>query len=328
MKATRLVLAALACIPMLGSMGSAVAQAKDAYPVRPVRIIVPFLAGGAVDLVARILGQGLSARLGQNFVVDNRGGAGGTIGADAVAKAAPDGHTLLFTAQGPLVINPFLMKQLPYDPQTAFAPISVVVEAPNVLTVHPPAPFGTVSEFVAYGKANPQSMTFGSQGVGTTGHITGGMITQQTGVQLTHIPYKGFPPMLTDVLGGRVLMMLTDTVNVVPRIKAKELVAVAVAGEKRSTVLPDVPTFAESGYPGIVAGPWFSLLAPAGTPMELRDRLAAEVRRILATPEVASQLTTLGVEVRGTTPQQFETFLKSEYERWGDAIRASGITPE
>ena len=328
MKATRIVLAALACIPLLGLMGPAAAQAKDAYPARPVRIIVPFLAGGAVDLVARILSQGLGARLGQNFLVDNRGGAGGTIGADAVAKAAPDGHTLLFTAQGPLVINPFLMKQLPYDPQTAFAPISVVVEAPNVLTVRPPAPFSTVSEFVDHGKANPESMTFGSQGVGTTGHITGGMITEQTGVQLTHIPYKGFPPMLTDVLGGRVLMMLTDTVNVVPRIKAKELVAVAVAGEKRSAVLPDVPTFAESGYPGVVAGPWFSLLAPASTPMEIRDRLAAEVRRILETPEVAAQLTKLGVEVRGTTPQQFETFLKSEYKRWGDAIRARGITPE
>jgi tripartite-type tricarboxylate transporter receptor subunit TctC len=180
------------------------AGANAAYPDKPVRIVVPFLAGGSIDVLARMTAQHLSAKLGQNFFVDNRAGAGGTIGADFVAKAAPDGYTLMFTAQGPLVINPFIMKQLPYEAKSAFAPVSVVVEAPNVLTARPGVPYRTFKDFLAFGKSHPDQMNFGSQGVGTTGHITAAMITQQTGLELTHVPYKGFPPMLTDVMTGRV----------------------------------------------------------------------------------------------------------------------------
>lgn len=303
-----------------------VAAEESQYPVRPVKIIVAFLPGGAVDLVARMVSEQLAARLKQPFVVENRAGAGGTIAADFVAKAAPDGYTFLFTAQGPLVINPFLMDNLPYDAEVAFAPVSVVVEAPNVLAINPSLPFRTVKDFIAFAKKQPEKMTFASQGLGTTGHITGAMINSQAGIELTHVPYKGFPPMLVDVLAGRVGMMLTDTINVLPRIRNNELVAVAVAASTRSPMLPDVPTFAESGYPGIVAGPWFSLLAPAGTPLTLREKLSAEIRAILGVAAVQQRLKDLGVDVRGTTPQQFEVFLKSEYKRWGDAIRAAGMT--
>jgi tripartite-type tricarboxylate transporter receptor subunit TctC len=304
----------------------AVAQQKEHYPTKPIRMVVPFLPGGAVDIMARLIGQHLGERFGQPVIVDNRAGAGGTIGADLVAKSAADGHTLLFTAQGPLVMNPFLMKKLPYDAQTAFAPVSVVAEAPNVLAVSPAMPVRTVREFVAYGKQHPDKMTFATQGLGTTGHVTGVMMNQRMGLALIHVPYKGFPSMFTDVVSNRVGMLLTDTFNVVPRVRSKELVAIAVAANKRSSVLPDVPTFAESGYPDVVAGPWFSIVAPAGTPMQIRKRLATEVAEILKLPAVAAKFKDLGSETRGSTPEQFEVFLKAEYKRWGDTIRTGGIT--
>jgi tripartite-type tricarboxylate transporter receptor subunit TctC len=321
----------IATMALLGAMplvarAQATSQAQPAYPSRTVRIVVPFLAGGAIDVLARLLSQHLSSRLNQQFIVDNRAGAGGTIGADLVAKAPADGYTLLLTAQGPLVINPFIMKRLPYDARTAFAPITVVVEAPNVLTTRPATPFRTPREFFDYANTNAGKVTFASQGIGTTGHITGATLTQRTGIALNHVPYKGFPPMFTDVVTGRVDFMFADTINVVSRIRSKELVAVAVAAKRRNPALPDVPTFEESGYPGIVFGPWFSLLAPAGTPVELRNRLATEIRDIVAIPELANQLKDMGLEIRASTPQEFERFLDAEYQRWGDVIRASGIT--
>lgn len=316
----------IATVLMAAFAGLAAAQAP--YPSRPVRVVLPFLAGGSLDVIARAVADHASPRMGQPWIIDNRAGAGGTIGAELVAKAAPDGYTLLFTPQGPLVINPFLMKQLPYNAMTAFAPISVVVEAPNVLTIPPSLPFRTVPDFIAYAKSNPGKMTFASQGIGTTGHITGGMITSQMGIALTHVPYKGFPPMLADVMTGRVGMMLADTLNVLPRIRNKELVAVAVAAATRSPMLPDVPTFAEHGYPGVVAGPWFAVLGPAGTPLDIRRKLSLEILAIMKIASVRERFDGLGVEIRATTPEDFEVFLKSEYRRWGDAIRAAGITPE
>jgi tripartite-type tricarboxylate transporter receptor subunit TctC len=304
----------------------AFAQDAARYPSKPIRIVVPFQAGGAVDIMARQIGQHLAEKLGQSVVIDNRAGAGGTMGADAVAKAAPDGYTLLFTAQGPLVMNPFLMKQLPYDAATAFAPISVVAQAPNVVAINPALPPRTLAEFIAYGKAHPDKMTFATQGLGTTGHITGVLIGRATGLALTHVPYKGFPGMFTDVVSGRVGMMITDTFNIVPRVRSHELVAIAVSSDRRSSVLPDVPTFAEGGYPDVVAGPWFSLLAPAGTPMALREQLAADIAQILKLPAVVGQLRDLGADPMGSSPREFDAFYKSEYKRWGDIIRAAGIT--
>lgn len=307
---------------------AASSQEREAYPKKPVKVIVPFLPGGAVDVMARLISQHLAERLGGTFIVDNRAGAGGTLGADLVAKAEPDGHTILFSPQGPLVMNPFLMKRLPYDAQTAFAPVSVVAEAPNVLAVSPSLPIRSLKEFIAYAKANPDKMTYATQGIGTTGHVTGEMINGQVGLNLTHVAYKGFPGMFTDVVSGRVTMMITDTFNIVPRVRSKELVAIAVAAEKRSSMLPDVPTFAEIGYPGVVAGPWFSIVAPAGTPIEIRNRLAGEIREILKMPAVAAKFKDLGTETRGSTPQEFKVFLESEYQRWGKTIKGAGITVE
>lgn len=304
------------------------AQSQQPWPTKPIRFIVPFAAGGSIDVLARLMSRHLEARLGQPIVVENRAGAGGTVGTDFVAKAAPDGQTFLFTAQGPLVLNPFLMKRLPYNAETAFAPVTVVAEAPNVLVSNLTFPAAKFSELLAYAKANPDKMTFGTQGVGTTGHVTGELINQLTGIGLTHVAYQGFPPALTDVLAGRVGMMIGDTINLLPRIRGGQLRPIAIASAKRSSVLPDVPTFAEAGHPEIVSGPWYSVLAPAGTSADIRRKLSEEMHQILKQPEVQERLKELGVESRGLTPEEFDAYLKGEYKRWGSVIRKAGIRLE
>jgi tripartite-type tricarboxylate transporter receptor subunit TctC len=316
---------AAAALAVLAVPAAQAQVGKHGYPDRPIKLVVPYGAGGAADLMARLIGIQLGERLGQPVVVENRVGAGGTIGADSVARAEPDGYTFLFTPNGPLVVNPFLMK-LPYQPLTAFAPVTLVAEAPNVLAVAPSFPGRTVAEFVAYGKKNPDKLTYATQGIGTTGHITGELLRQHLGLPMTHVAYKGFPPMYTDLVAGRVTMLITDTFNVVPRVRDKELVAIAVAGKTRSSVLPEVPTFAESGYPDVVAGPFFSLVAPAGTPAAIRQRVADEVGAILKQPSVAARFKALGTETRAMDPDSFGVFLRAEYKRWGDIIRSANIT--
>lgn len=300
-------------------------QPSQQYPHKPVHIVVPFLAGGAVDVVARLMAEGLGKELGQSVVVENRAGAGGTIGADSVAKSAADGYTLLFTAQGPLVINPFLLDKLPYDALGDFAPISIVLEAPNVLAVRPTS---EVKQFADM-KAKSVPVTYATQGLGTTGHITGAMIQTASGVEMQHVPYRGFGPMLTDVIGGRVDSLITDTFNVVPRVRSGELRAVAVAAAERSPALPDTPTFSEEGYPTVVAGPWFALVAPAGTPDDVQKTLAAAVHKVSATGELAERIRDLGAISRTTPmPQDAADFVRSEYKRWGDAIQEGGVRPK
>ena len=245
-----------------------------------------------------------------------------------MAKAQPDGYTLIFTVQAPIVSAPFLMKQMPYDPLTAFAPVALIAEAPNVMLVHPGMPFRTVTEFIAYARTKPNELSYASQGQGTTGHITGAMINQLAGTKLVHVPYKGFPPMLADVKTGRVAMMFVDTINALPRIRSKELIAIAIAADRRSAVLPDVPTFAENGYADIVSGPWFAMFAPAGTPADIIKTLSVEVREALKLPAVAARLRDLGVEVKGSTPAELAQYMKADYQRWGEYIRAAGVTPE
>ena len=325
--ATRVLgLALAACFGMAGS--SAAAPAAASFPEKPVRIIVPFLAGGAVDIVARELAEGLSREFGQSVIVENRAGAGGTIGADAVAKSAADGYTLLFTAQGPLVINPFLLDSLPYDAQQAFAPISIVLEAPNVMAVRADSPLRTPADLIHAGKPANARVTYGTQGLGTTGHITGAMIAHATGINMEHVPYKGFGPVLTDVIGGRVDTLITDTFNVVPRVRSGELHPVAVAASERSPALPDTPTFAEAGYPTVVAGPWFALVAPAKTPKEVQSTLARAVHQVAGSGSLAQRILDLGARSRTTTDAaDAASFVDSEYQRWGDAIRAGGVRP-
>ena len=302
------------------------AQSKDAWPSKPIRFVVPFAAGGSIDVLARLMGRHLEARLAQSFVVENRTGAGGTVGADFVARSPADGYTFLFTAQGPLVLNPFLMKRLPYNAESAFAPVTVVAEAPNVLVTNQEFPVSNFLELRTFAKSNPDKMTFATQGIGTTGHVTGELINQQTGIGLTHVAYQGFPPALTDVLAGRVGMMIADTINLLPRIRSGQLRPIAIASAKRSSVLPEVPTFAEAGQPEIVSGPWFAVLAPAGTSIDIRRKLADEMRHVLGQREVQDKLRELGVESRGSTPEQFDSYQKAEYKRWGAVIQKAGIT--
>ncbi len=295
------------------------------WPTRSVRVIVPFLAGGSIDVVARTLAAELSARYHQQFVVENKAGAGGTIGTDLVAKSAADGYTLLLTAQGPLVINPFIMSKLPYDAQHAFAPVSRVVDAPNVLVASPKAGLPTFEAFLQRARSGGAPLTYATQGVGTTGHVTGALLDQALGISLTHVPYNGFPPILTDVMQGRVDLMIADTVNVGERVRTGQLAAVAVASPRRSSVLPEVPTFAEKGYPEIVAGPWFALLAPAGTSKSVRDKLSATVKEILAKPDIATRFHDMGLDIVGSTPDDLQSYMDKEYARWGTIIRKAGI---
>lgn len=321
----RLAMAAAAAA-QLGAGGSVWAQGS--YPDKPVRVIVPFLAGGSLDLVMRLVANKLGPRLGKPVVVENRAGAGGTLGADVVAKAEPDGYTLLFTAPSPLTTNAVLMKSLPYDAREAFSPVSLVAAMPNVLVVNPKIAARTVPDFISLVKASPDKLTYGSQGNGTTGHLTGALLNQVAEIKLTHVPYKGFPPALNDVLAGRVDMMFIDTVNALPRIRSKELIPIAVASPQRIQSLPDVPTFAETGYPAVISDAWFAMVAPAGTPAAIRQKLRDEVAQVLAMPEVAARLRDLGVEIIGSQPDILGEHVKKEYVRWAEVIRAAGMVPQ
>lgn len=310
--------AAASVLPATGA-----AQAK--YPDKLVRVIVPYLAGGSIDLVMRLIAPEMASRLGGTIIVENKAGAGGTSGSDAVAKAVPDGYTLLFTAQGPIATSVQVLKNVPYNPQSAFAPVSLVLETPNVFIVHSSVPFRSVREFLTYAKSNPGKLTYGSQGVGTTPHLTGAMVSQKLGLDMVHIPYKGFPPLLVDVKTGRVNMMFVDTINALRHVPSQDLLAIAVAGDKRSSALPDVPTFKELGYPEIVAVPYFGLYAPQGTPLALRERIASAVRASIKVPNVAKRLNELGAEVSGAGPEALGARMKSEYATWGQLLKQIGL---
>ncbi len=321
-----LIAAALASGALLLDAGAAVAQ--PALSDRPVRIIVPFLAGGSADLVARLISTRLGPRLGQTVIVDNIAGAGGVIGADHVAHAQPDGLTLLLTPPGPLTTNAVLMKTLPYDAEHAFDPVSLVVTLPNILLAAPKHSDWTLARMVNEAKAAPGKLTYASQGIGTTGHLTGVLFDQQAGVQLSHVPYKGFPPALTDVQAGRVDAMFVDTVNALPRIRSKQLIPIAVASKKRVAGLPDVPTFAEEGYPGMISDTWFAVVAPAGTPVAIRQRLSDEIAAVLKEPEVQERLRDLGVEPVGSQPGELGTHIQTEFARWRALIVSIGLAPK
>lgn len=304
------------------------AAAQGSYPDKPIRVIVPFLAGGSIDLVIRLMNEKLGQRLGQPMIVENKAGAGGMLGADSVAKAPPDGYTLLFSVQGPIATTPYLIKDMPYDARTAFAPVSMVAFMPNVLLVHPSVPVKSLSEFIKYAKANPGKLTYGSQGIGTTGHLTGAMVNQHAGLDLVHVPYKGFPPLLADVKTGRVNMMFVDTINSLPRVRSNELIPLAVSGQERSSSLPDLPTFREAGFAGVVSEPWFAMFAPAQTPLAIRKRLSDEIRVVLKDQAVSGRLKDLGVEIKGSTPEELGVAMEEEYKRWGPVIKGAGLSPK
>jgi tripartite-type tricarboxylate transporter receptor subunit TctC len=310
----------LACAPFA-------AQAQ-AFPSKALTMIVPFSPGGTTDILARVVGQFMSKDLGQPVIVDNRPGAGGNIGTQMVARAAPDGYTLLMGTVGTHAINQSLYKKLAFDPIKDFAPVSRVALVPNLLVANPSQPYKTVKELIAYARANPGKVSFASSGSGTSIHLSGEMFQQMAKVEMQHIPYKGSAPALTDLLGGQTAIMFDNMPSVIGHVRAGKLRPIAVTTPQRSPALPDVPTIAESGVPGYSATSWFGILVPAGTPAPVVARLNASILKALADPEVKKKLAEQGAEAHGEKPEQFAEFIRTETAKWGQTVKVSGATAD
>jgi tripartite-type tricarboxylate transporter receptor subunit TctC len=303
---------------------SAIAHAQTSYPTKPVRIIVPQSPGASTDLTARLIAQRLNAALGQSFIVDNRPGAGSIVGTDLVAKAAPDGYTLLVVASS-ITLNPTLHKNLPFEPIRDFAPITQLSSFPNLLTVHPTLPVKTVKDLVALAKAKPGSLNYGSSGAATGTHLSAELFKYMTGIDMVHVPYTGGGPAVQALLGGQVQLNFATIVSVLPHLKTGKLRGIAVTTAKRSPAAPEIPTIAESGVPGYDHGPWNGFLAPAKTPRAVVARLNEETARILHTPEVKNVFMSEGAEPVGNKPEEFAAIIKDETAKWAKVIRAAGI---
>ena len=317
--------AAAAC-----ALGHAVAQAQSGagtgYPTRAVRLIVPFSAGGPVDVIARSLTPAMSRNLGQQVVVDNRGGAGSTIGTEMAARAAPDGYTLLMVS-GSYVINPAMIARLPYDSVADFAPISIIAEVPAALVVHPSLPARTLKQFIALARAHPGELNYSSPGRGTVGHLSAELFSSLARIKMVHVPYKGAGPAMIDLMAGQVQLLFAALPGVIRESHQGKLRMLAQAGKKRSQSAPDIPTFVESGVPAFVVVSGFGLLAPAGTPRTVVDRVRGALLEALADPAVGKRLQGLGAEKVGSTPEEQLAFTRSEIERWKQVTRDAGIPP-
>ncbi|MDA8450496.1 tripartite tricarboxylate transporter substrate binding protein [Acidovorax sp. NCPPB 3859] len=309
---------------LLFASAAALAQPAD-YPTQSIKVIVPFPPGGGTDIVARMVLDKIRASTGWTLVVDNRPGAGGNIGMDAVAKAAPDGYTLGMGQTANLAINPSLYAKMPYDASRAFVPVATVAGQPVVLVVNAASRFKTLADLVAAAKAKPDSLSMASAGNGTVGHLTGELFIRQAGIRTSHIPYKGAGPAATDLLGGQVDYYFATPQTVIPFIKAGKLRALAVSSAKRLPVLPDVPTVAESGYKGFDTSDWKMLVAPAGTPPAVLARWQQEVARALARPDTIATLQAEGSTPMATTPQEAAALIRSEQQRWGEVIRSGNV---
>ena len=313
---------ALALCGMLAT--AAPALWAQAYPVKPVRMIAASSPGSAVDIVARVVAQKLSEQLGQQVIVDNRAGAGGNLGAEAVAGSDPDGYTLLLTAPPPLTINAALYKELRYDPASAFAPVALIASVPIVLAVNPSLRVKDVSELIAAAKAKPGSLSFGSSGNGSTNHLAGELLKSMAGIDILHVPYRGAAPAMNDLVAGHIPFMFDNIPAVLPQVKGKAINAIAVAGARRASALPDVPTVAESGVPGFEASAWFGLVAPARTPAPILAKLEEDVAAILKMPDVLKRFDELGAEPGSIAGTNFAKFLTDETTKWTKIVRASG----
>jgi tripartite-type tricarboxylate transporter receptor subunit TctC len=313
---------ALACT----ALAAAAVHAQD-YPNKPVKIIVAFTAGGTSDIMARTLAQRLSERFKQSFVVENKPGAGGNIGTEAVVRAPADGYTLIVNSVGPMAVNPTLYKSLPYNPLTDLVPIAQISDVPNVLVVHPSLNVKNVEQLVAYAKANPGKVNYASTGIGTSSHLAGFMLASRAGFEATHIPYKGAEA-LRDLLTGRIQFMFATIPSVIAHIKAGNLVAIAVSSTARSRSLPDVPTVADSGFPGFQAGSWFGLFAPKGTPPAIIAVLNQATNEFIAERQVQARMIEEGADPIGGTPEQFGAFVRKEYEKWRTVVKESGAVVE
>lgn len=315
----------LAFVLVAGSVSIACAQN---YPVKPVRFIAPFPPGGSTDFLARIVALKMSEAMGQQVVVENRGGAGGTIGVEAAARAAPDGYTIVMGHIGTFGVNPTLYPKLPYDAIKDFAPITLLAMVPNGMVVHPALPVRSVKDFLAIARAKPKALLYGSGGNGSAAHLAAAYFEWLAKIQLTHVPYKGTGPALIDLVAGQTSMMITGMPAVMPHTRSNRLRLLAVGNTKRLALLPDVPTIAESGVPGYDATQWYGVLAPAGTPRELVMRLNTEMTKALARPDVREKLAADGAIPVGNTPEEFGALIKAEIARWAPVVKASGAQPE
>ena len=301
--------------------------AAQTYPSRPVAIIVPYAAGGSLDVVTRIVAKSMTARLGQSVIVENKPGAGSNIGAAFVAKASPDGHTL-FLASPATAINPSLYSQLAYDPEKDLVAVSLLTAVPSVLIVHPAQPFGTIAELVAYAKQNPGKLSYGSGGAGSSEHLAAEMFKVMGGIDLTHIPYKGGAPAMTDLMSGQIPIMFTNRIGALPLIKSGKVRVLGVADAARSPQLPDTPTFVEAGYRDFKVLVWSGIMAPAGTPAPIIDRLNTVITAIMQSADMKSQLDGMGVTIATGGPPEFGAFLKREIALWRPIVKASGAKVE
>jgi tripartite-type tricarboxylate transporter receptor subunit TctC len=301
------------------------AEAQSAYPNKPVRVVVAFTAGGTTDILARAVTQQMSEKLGQPFVIDNKPGGGGNIGTEFVVRAPADGYTLIVNSVGPMAVNQTLYKNMAYDPLADLVPVVQIADVPNVLVVNPEVPAKTMEEFIAYAKANPNKLNYGSTGIGTSSHLSSFMLGKRVGAEMLHVPYKGANA-LTDLLAGRIQFMFATIPSVISHIRAGKLRAIAVSSLKRSRSLPDVPTVAEKGFAGFSAGSWFGFFAPKGTPAPVIALLNKSVNDAL--PSLEAQMIREGADPVGGTPEQFGRFTRQEYEKWKVIVRDSGATAE
>ena len=309
---------------MAGALLSSPAALAQAFPNKPLRLICPFPPGGAVDIASRAIAQELSKNLGQPVTVENRPGAGGNIGGAEAARANPDGYTIFMTTSGIQAINPVLYAKMPFDPNKDLVPVSALVSLNNVLVLHPSIKANSVPEVIAMAKSQPGAMNYASSGSGTSIHMSGEMFKSLTGVNITHIPYKGSAPAMTDLLGGQVMMMFDNIPSAIPHIKSGKLKALATTGSKRDPLLPDLPTLAEAGVSGYESGVWFGLAVPANTPRDVIMKLNAEAIKGTRSPEFVKRMTELGYNIMGTSPEVMTDMSRAEVQRWGPIVRASG----
>lgn len=316
-------------LPLLALLNLGLAQdvLAQAWPTKPVKVVVAFTAGGTTDILARNVGQQLSEKLKQPFIIENKPGAGGNTGTELVLRAAPDGYTLIVNSVGPIAVNPTLYPKLPYNPLTELVPIVQIADVPNVLVVHPSVPAKTVEEFVAYARANPGKLNCGSTGIGTSSHLSCFVLSKRAGFEAVHVPYKGADA-LRDLIAGRVQFMFATIPSVKQHIDSGALRAVAVSSAQRSRSMPNVPTVAERGYPGFEAGSWFGFFAPKGTPPDVVATLNKAVNEIIGVPAFEAALVKEGADPVGGTPQQFGAFVQREFEKWRTVVRESGAVAE
>jgi tripartite-type tricarboxylate transporter receptor subunit TctC len=298
------------------------------YPSKPVKVVIPYPAGSTPDIVGRTVSDQLQKALGQPFVAENRTGAGGNIGADAVAKSSADGYTILIAINGPVAVNKYLYKNLPYDPDRDLLPISLLASAPQMLVVTPAVPAASFSAFLEYARRNPGRLSYGSVGSGSASHLTMELLKSDAKVFLVHIPYRGFPPALTDMLSGNIDTMFAIIPAVLPQVRAGRIKALAVTALKRSALAPEVPSVAELGYPQLESLAWIGLLAPAGTPREIVARLSAETVKGMQTAETRDMLGKQGFDVVANSPEEFSRWIRAESGKWSKVIRTSGATPD